>query len=1501
MKCVTMVIGVLLAALLALAPEARAQAPRDPLPAGRPQLWAIIVGVGNPLDVKIRAQSSREVAQQALGVLGWFSGPGGWDRSHLLLLTDFGGNDDPGSVQSPAPNIKPTKQNLDWALREWLAPRAKPGDVIVFYFAGQSRCVLSATPAALPQYYLLPSDALSENLSLRGWSLDHALDGYAKQGKYQIVCWLGTAMRTEPVAAGANVRLPDSIATSRDWIHRLARWPGVTVWLASDGTLPVHTGDPAIPFTQALLAGLGKRDQKNNLAACLRSLQQSPNLKGFRSIGGVPAHLSLWAGELGQPVKSPQPEMVLQVGHAEQVLDLVSTADGRLVITASQDSTIRVWSTAQHLLLRVLTGHVVGATALALSGRDHWLVSGGGRGVVMIHDLAQNFARRPVTRQPHDEKSRVTQVAMLPDGAHFITVDSEARAFLWDMNASSLTPQPWLKDIECRQVVTGGQGEEGVVGAWCGDGKVRLYGPGGTGETVIAASSGDLSAIKISPDGRLLALGYDDGRVALREIKGARQTERKTMPGPVRHLAFLSSNRLIAGHDEGVMLIPIKQALALDEGVELLIGRGAEKLAVSADGSLLAACARNTGALHVWKLDADQPRKTILADPKAGVLSLAFSSDSRALITGTKLGSVNTWPMGGRGEDRPHTFPANRGKIQRIAASPGRRFLLMINDLDQTQLWDLSQRTCRRLPGTWTSGVFVNDDTLILTDRPVREQPGRIVRIDRGTLAQNPAFFARSSGAFTIEPETRFDALVLSPDGAQIAASASSSQEPLVCVWETKSGRLTHWLTAPTLKDAVSSLSFSSDAKHLVSVGGSPEAKLWDLSERDGPLALPVATFHEPSSRNITSVQIRPGAHRQLVTGHRDGRLLLWSWADGAARKQEPLQILAEGFFVGAVHDVTFTPDGRYLSAAGFGSMIWVAEMEPEVRPIPNLGTSPHHLEQINTLAVWPSLAQPDRPRRGAPEDQPNPAPAGPMLISGSDDTTVKFWDLDKRTLRGVFRATSFAAESAQPARDAAARDLEWVLYTPDGHFDASEAGRKLVQFRRDEHAHAMEQFDDTKLYTFDLGDILRSGKALDPAPLDTPPPLAIDPPLRDDPTQAEADLVLALGATNLRDVRLYHNGIPIPSGLEDRQPPLPDRHGVRVRLLRGLNQFYAMASRDGAFDSRSQEVEIAYNGPPEPGRLHVIALGVGNYQREKLSFAKRDAERLSDVLHARGLIPGQGPGRSILLTDNEVNARDVAEAFTDVAREVRGRPQDTVVLFLAGHTGVFENERFCLLLPKYPFPTEAPLMVAARGANPPVAAGAKVTSEHFLPYSMLAVNLMRLDALNRLVIVDACQAETILSDPQVTAIRKWMEIGSRKPRTSYLMAARRGEPALEIEPLGHGLFTYTLLRGMREVSLRDEPKSFAELKLRPDADYNDDGTITTAELDAYVKESLPPIAGVFPALFASRQAPGGLPPLAARGAAGPTDQKLDQSLRLQSSTVSFPLIQLSRAAAAIP
>src|SRR5262249_31699349 len=159
--------------------------------------------------------------------------------------------------------------------------------------------------------------------------------------------------------------------------------------------------------TQALLEALGKPDPrrtaKQNLAACLKDLHQHPRLKlqGFASLGGVPPSLTLWRSEFGKPVTAPQPELVLQVGHADKLTAPVSPADGPRIATASMDSTVRVWSAPDRSLLRVLTGQAVGVTALALTRNDRWLISGGGRGAVLVYDRERDLAPKLVApRQP---------------------------------------------------------------------------------------------------------------------------------------------------------------------------------------------------------------------------------------------------------------------------------------------------------------------------------------------------------------------------------------------------------------------------------------------------------------------------------------------------------------------------------------------------------------------------------------------------------------------------------------------------------------------------------------------------------------------------------------------------------------------------------------------------------------------------------------------------------------------------------------------------------------------------------------------------------------------------------------------------------------------------------------------------------------------------------------------------------------------------------------------
>jgi hypothetical protein len=328
------------------------------------------------------------------------------------------------------------------------------------------------------------------------------------------------------------------------------------------------------------------------------------------------------------------------------------------------------------------------------------------------------------------------------------------------------------------------------------------------------------------------------------------------------------------------------------------------------------------------------------------------------------------------------------------------------------------------------------------------------------------------------------------------------------------------------------------------------------------------------------------------------------------------------------------------------------------------------------------------------------------------------------------------------------------------------------------------------------------------------------------------------------------------------------------------------MASRPGDIDARSQDVKIWYDGQETPGQFHVLALGVKDYTRNALRYASNDAVEIADHLHRYGVEGSDRPGKKIVLTDGKVTAASVEGAFMDLRSAVKGRPEDTVVVFLAGHTDVLKDpagrERFSLLLPQFPFPQDAPALADNRGVGVASASGDHLPADVDLPFFVIYRNLSHLDALQRLIIIDACQAEAIYNDPRVRQIRQALEKDTHRTRTSYLLAARRGEPANESAMLEHGLLTYVLLRGMEAPGLHPLPMRLPPFEELPNADGDGDGIVTTRELRDYADRMLPLLASQLPDLAQRSGLVGSPTP------PGP--------VRVQASEgVAFPLIRLPK------
>ena len=385
--------------------------------------------------------------RDAADLARWLIASAGWAPKSVLLLTD----QDPAALGFDGPAARPlyrqpTKANLDWGARQWLGSEARPGDVLVVFFAGQAIGLPDRPgdrPGQPPRDYLLPVDARAANIDQTGWKLGDAIDDLAKRGEFSIICLLDTSPAGRVRAPGL-LGNPVQSATGERFLRGIVRWPGVTAWLASAEGPADETTNGAGVLTSALLEALGSRREPHNLLACLDALRPRPELaaQGFRTAGGFGPDLTLWPGELA--AVRPKVEPLLQRGHADRVMAVAFTAAGAQVVgtgidlaTASMDSTVRLWRAADSTLLRVLPMLTNGVWSLAISGDGKLLVAGGGKGDLLFYDLERESYKTVPGPPPH--VGAVDRVAILGDGRHVVTLDNKGRSLVWDANGATVS------------------------------------------------------------------------------------------------------------------------------------------------------------------------------------------------------------------------------------------------------------------------------------------------------------------------------------------------------------------------------------------------------------------------------------------------------------------------------------------------------------------------------------------------------------------------------------------------------------------------------------------------------------------------------------------------------------------------------------------------------------------------------------------------------------------------------------------------------------------------------------------------------------------------------------------------------------------------------------------------------------------------------------------------------------------------------------------------------
>lgn len=216
--------------------------------------------------------------------------------------------------------------------------------------------------------------------------------------------------------------------------------------------------------------------------------------------------------------------------------------------------------------------------------------------------------------------------------------------------------------------------------------------------------------------------------------------------------------------------------------------------------------------------------------------------------------------------------------------------------------------------------------------------------------------------------------------------------------------------------------------------------------------------------------------------------------------------------------------------------------------------------------------------------------------------------------------------------------------------------------------------------------------------------------------------------------------------------------------------------------------------GPARDAALHLLAVGVEKYQAAglELKHSVADAELVAGEIAARGKpLFKRGVSPPMVLKDREASLEGIERAFAELKQ--RMKPQDTLVIFLAGHGEAPLGKGYTFL----PWDFQ-------RGAAGPAGEGLSEKRLRTMLDNSPSQTLLLLDTC------DAGGAAEMMEAgyDRLYAMSKQVVIG----------ASRRGQYAKEGYK-GHGVFTAALVRVLQSKPEDDNDRTLRVVELRASVD----------------------------------------------------------------------------------
>jgi len=286
----------------------------------------------------------------------------------------------------------------------------------------------------------------------------------------------------------------------------------------------------------------------------------------------------------------------------------------------------------------------------------------------------------------------------------------------------------------------------------------------------------------------------------------------------------------------------------------------------------------------------------------------------------------------------------------------------------------------------------------------------------------------------TLQCRGAVSSIAISPDGGLIASDGNGDKDSTITLRDAATG--TELMTLQGHKEAICSLAFSPDGKHIISASRDKTAKVWDATDGREIMTLSGHRHY------VYSALYSPDGKRIVSSSH-DGTIKVWDSANGD-------ELMTVNAYKEAANSARYTPDGlRIIAAGGWDGNIkvWDAATGAEINAFQHggggvwtLALNPDGTRVLSggedgTVKVWDATDGKELlTLRGHREEVCSVAfsPDGKRIVSGSDDNTIKIWD-----------ATTGAEKAVLRGHESGVYD---IVFSPNGKHIISGGGDNTVK-----------------------------------------------------------------------------------------------------------------------------------------------------------------------------------------------------------------------------------------------------------------------------------------------------------------------------------------------------------------------------------------------------------------------------------------------------------------------